>query len=188
MKGASLLGFALSAVLLPVLAAPASASGSASVQPDHLQTLSGANIYFTVFNGRSSPLYNITIMMPGSLAPVGLYTSSGRWLRTIIQEAGSYHVAWFGGPVESNQSVVLGLAVIVPATSGTYNATVTESYQGNVTESSIVEITVYCPCLLGVDVRTLSYSLVGVVLLLPLVELGLHSLRLLRNGRSATTG
>ncbi len=175
------MGIATVFVLFLVLMAPLSASASSSVQPDHLQTLSSANIYFTVLNGRNSLLYNITMMLPSSLAPVGFYSGSGRWVHTLTHEGNSFRVTWFGGPVEPNQTVVFGIAVIVPADTGIYNSTVVENYRENLTQSSSLELTIYCPCLLGIDVRSLSYSLVVVVLALPLVEIGLRSLHVPRD-------
>jgi hypothetical protein len=163
--------------------APLPASAFASVQPDRLQTLSSANIFFTVLNARNSLLYNITMMLPSSLGPVGYYSGSGRWVHTLTHEGSSLRIAWFGGPVQPNQSVVFGVAVIVPADTGTYNSTITENYQGNVTESSSLQLIVYCPCVLAIDVRSLSYSLVVLVLVLPLLEVILGLTHLIRDGK-----
>jgi len=120
--------------------------------------------------------------LPSLLAPAGFYSSAGRWSHTVTQVGNTFRVAWFGGPVVPNQSVILGVAVIVPADTGTYNSTITANYPGNVAESSALQLTIFCPCILGVDTRTLSYSMIAVVLLLPLIEIGLKSGHLLRNG------
>ncbi len=180
-RHSGLIEIATMLILFLVLLAPRSASAFASVEPDHLQTLSSANIYFTVLNGKNSPLYNITMVLPNSLTPVGFYSGGGRWIHTVTQEGNSLRVTWYGGPVESNQSVVFGVAVIVPAKAGNYNSTVIENYRGNLTQTSSLEITIYCPCVLGIDVRSLSYSLVVVVLVLPLIEIGLRSSHLIRD-------
>jgi hypothetical protein len=172
-------------VLILVLLVPQAASASATVQPDKLQTLSGDNIYFTVLNGKSTPLFNITMTLPSLLAPAGFYSSAGRWSYTVTLERNAFRVAWLGGPVGPNQSVILGVAVIVPAYTGTYNLTINSNYPGNAIDSSSLQLTILCPCVLGIDIRSLSYSLVVVVLLLPLIEIGLRFGHLLRNARAA---
>jgi hypothetical protein len=180
------LGLSCVLVLFLVLLTPQSASASATIQPDKLQTLSGDNIYFTVANGKSTPLFNITMNLPSKLPPAGFYSSAGRWSHIVTQERNAFRVAWFGGPVGANQSVILGVAVIVPPDTGTYNLTINANYPGNVTERSSLQLTIFCPCVFGIDVRSLSYSLVVIVLLLPLIEIGLRSGHLLRNGGRKT--
>lgn len=182
MLSRAMVGTTVALFLLLILETPAIASASTTVEPTSLSTLVGANVYFTVLNERNVSLFNITMRFPAALAPAGLDASSGRWVRSVAREGNSFLISWLGGPVEPQEAVTLGVAVVTPGGEGSYLVNISENYQGNPPVVSSFTIGVRCPCFLGIDVRTLSYSLIVIVLFLPVLEIALHAAHFTREG------
>lgn len=155
-----------------------SASGVV-VSPTSIETLSSSDLHLTIHNPTQSYLINVTVILPLSLTPVGLDTDSGRWNTIATAGRDSFRVQWLGA-VAAGGTVVLGLAVDPKGGPRLLNLTIHETYDNGARSNSTQSISLVCPCLLGIDVRYLAYGTVGLVLLLPALEVLLLRAKVLR--------
>ncbi len=165
-------------VLSLVLAISAAAQSGATVSPARLDTDSSENVYYTVYNQSSIPLFNVSVTLPPGLTPVGAIANTGKWYPIARAVSGEgYAVSWFGGPIEPGQAATFGIAILTPGKPSAFTSNVILAYSTNQTTTSSVTLTVGCPCFLGIDLRYFAYWLVGGVFILPVLELGLSQVR-----------
>src|SRR5207245_10353512 len=124
-------------------------------------------------NSMQNYLRNVTVALPLQLSPGGFNTNSGRWTTFVSSAKNSYRVEWLGA-VAPRATVLLGLAVTPTGGPGVLNLTVQETYDDRVSSTSTQSINVVCPCIFGIDARYLTYETIGLVLLLPVIEVTLH--------------
>jgi hypothetical protein len=149
------------------------------VSPSSIETLSSSDLHLTVHNPTQSYLINVTVILPLSLTPVGYNTDSGRWNTLATAGKDSFRIQWLGA-LAAGGTVVLGLAVDPKGGPRLLNLTIQETYDDGARSNSTQSISLVCPCLLGIDVRYLSYGAVGLVLLLPALEVLLLRTKTLR--------
>lgn len=155
-------------LLIAVLLTIPATSGVA-VSPSSIETLSSSDLGLTIHNSRQSYLFNVTVSLPLQLRPVGFNTNSGRWATLASLGKDSYRVEWLGA-LPPGATVLLGLAVTPTGGPRVLNLSIQETYNDGGRSNSTQSINLVCPCLLGIDARYLAFETIGLVLMLPVVE------------------
>jgi hypothetical protein len=153
------------------------------VYPGSIETLSSSDLGITVHNSRQAYLVNVTLSLPLQLTPVGFNTNSGRWYTSATAGRDSYRVEWLGA-VASGKTVLLGAAVTPTGGPRVLELTIRETYDDGTSTNSTQSISLVCPCFFGVDVRYAAYGAIGLVLLLPAIEVMLHRTKVLKRQSS----
>jgi hypothetical protein len=125
------------------------------------------------------PSTDVTLSLPQQLTPVGFDTNSGRWSTFATAGRNSYRIEWLGA-LPSGKTVLLGVAVNPAGGPRILNLTIWEAYDDGTSSQSTETVNLVCPCLLGVDVRYLAYGTIGLVLLLPAMEVMIHKAGILK--------